>query len=74
MHHTLGHGQGPGADIDRQEPFALRVDRRPHPVARTLKALDGVVFTDLAALTPRSTAYNSSSCNWLHVHIAEEIG
>ena len=50
MDHALGHGQRAIADVDRQQQFALRVHRHPHPLGRPLQALDGLGLTDLAVL------------------------
>src|SRR6266702_2936222 len=43
MDEALRHRQGAWADIDSQQQFALGIDGRPHPVARLLKPLDGVL-------------------------------
>src|SRR5262249_58448884 len=46
--HTLGHRQGPWPHLRHQEPCALRVAHRPHPVATTLQALEGLLCPDRA--------------------------
>jgi hypothetical protein len=74
MHDTLGHLQGPWPHRNRQEQFAYRVDRCPHPVARTLKALDGIAFTDLAGFEGMDHRIQLIELHLLDVQVTEEIG
>ena len=48
--HPLGHRQGPWPYLNRHKQFAHGINGRPHPVAGTLQAFDGVLFTDLTIL------------------------
>jgi len=47
MHHPLGHRQGTSPDIDHEKQFTLEIHGRPHPIRRTLQALDRLVITEL---------------------------
>jgi hypothetical protein len=72
MHAMLRHLQGPWSRLNRQEPFAHRIDGRPHPVARRLKALDGGVRTHLATLQVTDHRVQLVELQLRNVHVAEK--
>src|SRR6266853_3408828 len=74
MPHMLCPRQEAWSARDRQQPLALRVAHRPHPVARTLQALDGVVFTALAILDAAQHGIQRVELSLTHVYITETRG
>jgi len=73
-HHPRRHGQGARADSERSEQLALRVHGGPHPVARALKALDGVVVVAPPLLHAAQHSVQRLELPLVDVYVAEQRG
>ena len=71
--HTLGHREGAVTDLDGQEQFGDRIDRRPRPGRGTREPRDSRRLADRAGL---HGAAQGTECVELHLrdaHVVEEI-
>ena len=72
MHHALRHRQGPGADINDQQQFALGVHRCPYPGGRALETLDRLVLAELTVFDVPQHGIQLIELHLLDVHITRK--
>ena len=70
---ALGHRPGPIADVDRQQQLALGVHRDPHPLGRTLQALDGLRLVDLPVLHGTEESKQLIELDLVDVQVVEKM-
>jgi len=73
MDHALGNRQGAIPDVDRQQQFTLGVHRRPHPLGRTLQALDGLSLADRAILDGAEQGKQFIELDVLDTHVVQDV-
>jgi hypothetical protein len=71
--HALRHRERTIPDVDRQQQFTLGVPRHPHPLGRTLQALDGLGCADLPVLYGTEEGKQLIELDLVDVHIVEKI-
>ena len=70
---ALGHRQGTTAAIDRQQHLALGVHRDPHPLRRTLQALDSLGRADLPVLHGTKEGKQRIELDLPHTHVVQDV-
>jgi hypothetical protein len=74
MQHGLRHGQGALTHLDTQQQFALRIDRRPHPVGGPREPIDGFSFTDLTFSHRTEDGVEFIELDLIDVHLVQKVG
>jgi hypothetical protein len=72
LHDPLRPGPGPRPHLDGQQPLALGLSRRPHPVGCTLKGFDGLCLADHAGFHVTQEGRQRIHVQLMHVDITQE--
>src|SRR6516164_8426994 len=73
MDHTLGHGHAAFPDVNRQQHFALGIERRPHPMRGAGEALDRSLLAHRALLECTEHGIEFIELHLREVQVVQEV-